>query len=95
MRICADRFWLVICSCFVFVAVKLHLTIIVLISVYIRLHRCVRIFDLLLRISFQTDIVEKTHRISFRNSHLAFRHFIISERYHICRDHDSYQVSRL
>ena len=96
MGICADRFRVVIYSRFIFVAVELHLSFTVLISVYIRLHRCIRIFDLLLRTSFQTDIVEKTHRIRFINGHLpVFCDLIVPKRNQIRRNLDGNKISFL
>ena len=96
MGICADRFWLVICSRFIFVAIELHLTFTVRVCCDIRLHRCIRIFDLLLCVSFQTDIVEETHRIRFIDGHVpAFCDLIVPKRNQIRRNLDGNKISFL
>ena len=56
----------------------------------------IRIFDLLLRISFQTDIVEKTHRVCLVYSHVAvFVNLVISERDQACRDLNCDKISHM
>ena len=95
--ICTDHFWLAIFFLFfIFVAVELHLSFVILVGIDVCLKECIRIFYFFCNAVFQAHIIEKTHRVCLVYSHVAvFVDLVISERDQACRDLNCDKISHM